>query len=794
MSRACRVLSVALAALTIGCSLPSVPAQVTMPVVDLGVGSIDVQPGMIPLGLPAILGAVVTNHGEVAVPASVAFYRGDPDHSGSLIGQTQTMVPLASKVEVQMLWIPNASGATTLFVEVTALQGSDARPTNDRAARTVFVDAGPPRLAVECGTATGWPGARLRVPASLQNVGSSALTITGSHASRPWLTLSSDHLGRVLAPGEGTTILLDVDVPLTVIGAPPGQAPIVHFLTLTVQTTVGSFRGDLVLGLHDQAPAVLDLELLDAVNGLSIGGVRITASGFPGESISNGVGLSWIPVPTGPREFFAYRSGWSARSVALDVAPGSPHENAYLSPGATFQVQQITRHLLSPAEIAARGIQVLDPVNDIVVDFRIQLAQSPPMVLASQEIPLNPSAPYTVGGDCVGLGPPLAVSGMFLPHAQGAMESWVLTPGHPLALGEFFEATIYVVNDAVVPTPQDLQLQGAYSSFSVPAGLHVVGSSPGSGPTLLFLGAQLDAGSAAQASLGLRADRPGDHALAISTNADLQYLGQPLGPLSVTGSSRPAVVTPRALRLDLPEVHGIVAGSPFDLEVRVINEQSTTVPLVRVSLDDQLITYATLAANQPSGTQLVFDAMGQAIRAEVDLGDIAPGQVKRAPFRLLAERSGRTIPIPSRRWNTSTPRPSVIISPDYPGVGDLAINSGTSGQVDGHALHLVHPGESVTALISSPGGSLTGQPFWMGAAFYSGVDAPREDQPGLWLYGHRVFIPEPFGPLAPTGRLLDTTLPLGLEGLALLIQAVSFSPATTLGYVTSDAQVFRLLP
>ena len=89
---------------------------------------------------------------------------------------------------------------------------------------------------------------------------------------------------------------------------------------------------------------------------------------------------------------------------------------------------------------------------------------------------------------------------------------------------------------------------------------------------------------------------------------------------------------------------------------------------------------------------------------------------------------------------------------------------------------------------------MVGFPLWMGAGFYFTDVVPTENVPGLWLYGHFVFLPQPFGALPLTGLSFDVTIPPGLDGLKLLVQAVGINASTTLGYATSDAHEFWLIP
>ncbi|MCA9320806.1 MAG: hypothetical protein KDB53_08730, partial [Planctomycetes bacterium] len=440
-------------------SLSELQVFVTAPT-DLGVCPISVQPAAAAVGMPSTLETIVTNHGVGDAMADLTFFLGDPNSGGSIIGQSQAVIPHASQVPFQAIWSPALPGAATIVARVTSLGSVDINPLNDRATRTVFVGAAPEALAVEAGEVTAWPGATVQTPITIQNVGAASVTITALGSPSPWLTIPQTLVGSTLFPGQTSSVLVDLAVPPGVVGGTVGQAPVVVPLPITVLTANTMATDDLAVNLFDQPVAAVTIEVLDANTSQPIVGANVAVSGLPGDFASDGNGLVVVDLPEGPRGFFAYRPGYVAQAISADVVVGGPPVTILLDPGQTLQVSQISQVQLTTAEIMARGINVNDPVNNVIVDFTVVLNVGPPIVLPNQEIPSNPApgAVYSVGGICSCGGQSVAVSGTFVPNAYGETQSWILIPGSAMALKQFFEVTAYVVNNAVAPLPQDVQI------------------------------------------------------------------------------------------------------------------------------------------------------------------------------------------------------------------------------------------------------------------------------------------------------------------------------------------------
>ena len=124
--------------------------------------------------------------------------------------------------------------------------------------------------------------------------------------------------------------------------------------------------------------------------------LRIATLDLPGEYVTDGFGEAELPLAPGTRSIFAYRAGYVAAAGAFDVAEGESTIEVRLRAGATLAVQQIVSEPLSSQQILERGIDMEDPVNNVVFDFTVALAIGPPLVVPNVELPLAPPPGFEV--------------------------------------------------------------------------------------------------------------------------------------------------------------------------------------------------------------------------------------------------------------------------------------------------------------------------------------------------------------------------------------------------------------
>ncbi|MCA9322820.1 MAG: hypothetical protein KDB53_18910, partial [Planctomycetes bacterium] len=497
---------------------------------------------------------------------------------------------------------------------------------------------------------------------------------------------------------------------------------------------------------------------------------------------------------------FAYHSGYTAAAVNEVVVAGSSLVTIALEPGQTLAITNITQSPpLTTAQINAAGINVSDPVNNVVVNFTVAL-QIGTVVTPYVEIPMNPppGSSYSFSGTAVATGAPslpggsVSFSATINQTPYGPQETWIIIPGAVTALKQFFEVSMYLVNNAVAPVPSDVQVQGLDATLGLPAGLGLPDLDGQPQSLTQYLGT-LDAGSSTQATWIIRGDEPGTYLLSGSSSGDLHAFGMFSNTLNATATGRPFdVVLPR-LRLDFITPQAVTAGVQFmpDFGVLVTNEGVATANLVRVSLKvDQLINCHP-CLTQPSGTTAVVDGMGDIIELIAVLGDIEPGQSGLAEFCLIAEVTGQVINVETSIWSSATPSPSVTVSPSYPGNDQsCAIYSGIGEPPNAVALNVGYPGQLGEVLIDAPthvGGSLV----LAAGVYYEGIQ-PAEVFPGIWVGAGLAVVTLPPVAVHPQGNHFFFDVVPGYRDFSFLLQGVIVSPATPASYCATAAHEFRV--
>ncbi|MCA9320176.1 MAG: hypothetical protein KDB53_05555, partial [Planctomycetes bacterium] len=612
-----------------------------------------------------------------------------------------------------------------------------------------------------------------------------------------WATILNSPVGTILLPGASTTALVQVMVPTGTFGGPVGGAAIPYGLAVDLVSGTHPVSATMIVKVFSQPLTPTTVRVVDDVTGAPLPGSLVSIEGIAATLTADAVGEVTLPLPDGPRGFFGYQSGYVAGAVSAVVGPGATIVEIRLQPGQTIQIQQIVQQQLTTAQIIARGINVMDPVNNVIVDFVVYLQIGGfPLVLPGVEIPLAPpvGTSFSFGGPCVcaGGGGSFTMGATFTQHPNGQAQTWIIIPGSAMALKQFFEATVFVVNNAVAPNPIDVQIQNAMVSLNLPSGLGLPDLN-GVPQTLTQSLGNLDAGGSAQASWVVRGDIPGTYQLTGNASGDLYAFSNFVTSLSASASSEPFDVVLPQLRLEFQYPSAVTAGVPFNFGVLVTNESVAPAQHVRVSLKVENLVHCTLCPTQPMATTIYFDPFANTIRAEVVLGDIDPGQSALAQFCLVPDVSGVVTGVVIETWSSSSPAPRVVIAPAYPGSGDAQISSGV-GILDGDSLHVVAPGQNAVALVESPGGTYATMPFWYVIGFFDLGASPSEGLPGLWIFGQQFYIALPMAPPFSTGRPVSFNVPASLAGLRLLSQAVFIDPATTLGYASSEAHEFIVIP
>lgn len=450
----------------------------------------------------------------------------------------------------------------------------------------------------------------------------------------------------------------------------------------SAETTIGSGQLRLVGASFDvepvaQAvpvgiPAVLQTIFGGDPAALAQAGLRVSAE-LSGPGL--GAPVTLTTVPGGALRLPALQVKGEYRLEAIRLTDGAGTSVPAAHPVATVAVTDVlvsslTSHVLTPAELADRGI-VVDDRNSQAFSFALGLSiqgstigiEIPALVWNGTEYQaIGPPRIEVEGPPQERFQPPSIVAvplvdtgGIPPPFEEDELDETgvaprpvfglLVFPGNIRFLHQFLSVVLMVQNGSAAGS--GLALKDVTTTVTLPASaLRLAGTTPvvadgqpipvrHPGPDglldtpddLVVLAAQ-QAGSAEMVAEGLKA---GTHEVVCQIDATLDGLaGQPA--LRLSGRARGSVVVRDpsfALTFHHPEV--VRKDEEYELRVTVANTSTVRANQVALALDAASLTGA-VPLDVPPGVDPV-----------VALGDILPGDASDARFRLRATRTGRVV-------------------------------------------------------------------------------------------------------------------------------------------------------
>ncbi len=519
-----------------------------------------------------------------------------------------------------------------------------------------------PELAIAVSNLTSWVNDSRTFSATLTNTGGvpldfTTLQVTGVTWISPLSSLTT------LAPGATQQFWFALNVPSNAIGG-AFPNPVVYPLKFEAQISDGTtFEQDFTLQLLDVPVALVDIQVVDQTNGAPLANALVMIEGDDtvygtasnGHLIDPSGQPANILTTPGTKQVSAFKSGYLPQTESLTLSALENHISIALEPGQVFSVGAVETKTLTEQEIIDAGVDLADPVNNWVYEFKVTIRvdtpspppplQFPPVVLPKINPGPGPSPPspgdYPLPPQTTRIeNQEVRVVPTVYIRETHTVYSFLFIPGEIKLLKEFFEVKAVMKNDAAGP---DFAITDIAATLSFPAALALpaLDGLPQS-PTIAI--GTIPAGGEASATWVVRGDAEGTHTVNVSATGTLQPFG---APLVASNSGSVTVFGKPTLDVTFFAPAAVVKNQAFTFTMNIKNTSPIPVYNVTTTLFiDDFINVRLASGEQATKT----------------VGTIQPGETKPASYQLVAEITG-SVNLPNSAVTTDpaiTPHLSLV--------------------------------------------------------------------------------------------------------------------------------------
>ena len=563
------------------------------------------------------MSAKIHNGGDFSETATVVFYDSTPDAGSFEVGRTNVAVPAhaaADAIAVSPSFVV-LEGPHKPFVQITESSPAEDITSNNSAGTDLTVGAPASRLTFGVSTPATYPGDDSLFAVNITNTGSKPQTLTNvALTGTAWINLVSTVPTAPMQPGQSIQLTYRVTPPLSQAGGSAGNPILVP---LNIAATGGlTFNQNFNIEVYATPVTALDITVRDAVSGNPLSGATIALdnsskqyfTGPNGKPIDNNGNPVKIYTQAGSTNVYAIASAYLPNSVNTD---GTQPIVLNLQPGQPLQVSAVTVTQITPAEAAARGVDLTDPANTGVFDFVLSL-EIGPLPVPNVILPTTPVAAGTTvtstfaipegfgggggggggGGYGGGYGGGTGTLSVYYPTPDPTVhtDTWIIIPGEIRFLKQFFNATVFVKNNS------NYVINNAQASLALPTGVSfpdLFGSPQQMSQSLGIIPAQ---GQAA-GSWVLRGDVAGDYKVTGSATGVIALGGSNVNLSSSLQSGTFTVAEPKiAVQFGTPSV--VYAGKPFDITISITNQSTIDLNGVQVAIKAAKLVNCHLAPGQ----------------------------------------------------------------------------------------------------------------------------------------------------------------------------------------------------
>ncbi|MDT7781567.1 MAG: hypothetical protein QOC99_4079, partial [Acidobacteriota bacterium] len=556
----------------------------------------------------------VRNNGDLATTATAVFFDQTPGAAPVEVGRQTVTVPAYSNgVTATSSSFTVREGPHTPFVQLIDIAPADDVTNNHTARKDLLVGAPANRFTLTLANPRTFPNNDATFIATVRNTGSSAQSLTSATVTGvPWVSLLSPLPADPLAPGAEVQLAFRMQTPA---GEPGGPANNPVLLPATFSVTGGAAATlNFNFEIFNGPPVMLDITVTDAFTNQPLDGATVAVDGLP-QTFRTGAGGKPVDGDGNPMLIGTIPGTQTVHAIAADHAPqsistdGAGPVTLALDQRGGLEISEVQVTQLTPAEIAARGVNLNDPVNNTIFDFVIIYFNGGAIAVRNVELPSSPSAGTSVGGTAFVGGTPSQPGGYSVTYnftytsPTEHTERWIIIPGDIRILKQFWDVTVFVKNSTTATT-----FNNVTAALNVPSGLALPDLNGIAQPATRNLGTLAPHGLR-QANWVVRGDLPGRYRLTGIAQAD------GIAPVNLV-SNEIEVSQPRlAVTFDVPLY--VLANVPFQIGINVRNDSTIVLQSVRVRIKtDRLVNCELLSA------------------AEIDLGAIAVGQTKTATFTI----------------------------------------------------------------------------------------------------------------------------------------------------------------
>ena len=537
--------------------------------------------------------------------------------------------------------------------------------SNNSAGTDLTVGAPACHFAFGISTPVTFPGDDSLFGVNITNTGSKPQTLSGvALTGTAWVNLVSAIPTAPIQPSQSVELTYRMTPPTSQVGGSTGN-PVLAPLTITASCGM-TFTQNFNIEVYSAPVTALDITVRDAISGNPLSGATIALdntnkqyfTGPNGRPIDNNGNPVAIYTEAGSTNVYAIAHNYLPTSVNTD---GTQPIVLNLQPGQALQVSAVTVTQLTPAQAAARGVDLTDPANTGVFDFVLSL-EIGPLPVPNVILPTTPVAPGTTvtstfsipegfgggggggggGGYGGGYGGGTGTLSVYYPTPDPTVhtDTWIIIPGEIRFLKQFFDATVFVKNNS------NYAINNAQASLALPTGVSfpdLFGSPQQMSQSLGTIPAQ---GQAA-GSWVLRGDTAGDYKVTGSATGVIALGGSNVNLNSSLQSGTFTVAEPKiAVQFGTPTV--VHAGQPFDITISITNQSTIDLNGVQVKIKSEKLTNCHLAPGQMN---------------PIVVGTLAVGDTQTVTFTFISEVTGAVTQVNSY-VSPSSIEPPVTVTPE----------------------------------------------------------------------------------------------------------------------------------
>ncbi len=586
------------------------------------------------------MSAKIHNAGDFDETATVVFYDSTPTGGNIEVGRASVSAPARAEADTTAV-SPSfvvLEGPHKPFVQIVNASPAEDITGNNSAGTDLTVGAPACRFAFGVATPATYPGDDSLFAVNITNTGSKPQTLANvALTGTAWVNLVSAIPTTPIKPGQSVQLTYRMTPPTSQAGG-GASSPVVVPMSVTASCGM-TFTQNFTIEVYSTPVTALDITVRDALSGNPLAGATIALdntnrqyfTGPQGKPIDNSGNPVKIYTQTGSTNVYAIASQYLPNSVNSD---GTQPIVLNLQPGQALQVSAVTVKEITPAEAAARGVNLADPANTGVFDFTLSLKIGP-LPVPNVVLPTTPVAAGTTitqtfeipqgfgggggGGYGGGYGGGTGTLTVYYPTPDPTIhtDTWIIIPGEIRFLKQFFDATVFVKNNS------SYAINNVQASLALPAGVSfpdLFGSPQQISQSLGTIPAQ---GQAA-GSWVLRGDLAGDYKVTGSATGVIALGGSGVSLNSSLQSGTFTVAEPKiAVQFGTPT--SVKAGQPFDVTISITNQSTIDLNGVQVKIKAEKLTNCHLAPNQMN---------------PLPVGTIARGDTQTVTFTFISEVTG----------------------------------------------------------------------------------------------------------------------------------------------------------